>query len=337
MSEAVSIVVEAPRSEVQSLLEGPRSEALPIEGDFPIDENVAAEFPPGTRILSANRAGTSAWTLTARVNVELPDGTPERYFLKCSSGSYGRLMMEGEFNAMSEIHKTMPEISPKPYTWGKFKNEEPETYFVLFDYIDMSDRVPEPNQLCSKLAKLHRTSVSPMGKFGFQVTTCNGRIPQDVRWQSSWTIFFAQLLQHAMKLDLDLNEYWENLDKVEKRLLDHVVPRLIGNLEKDGRTVKPSLIHGDLWEGNTGTSYETGNILIFDSGAYYAHNELEIGDWRCDYNKIHNKVYTRTYLKHFGPSEPKEEWDDRNRMYCIYFNVIYSVNHLDQGTAVRQQ
>ncbi len=137
-------------------------------------------------------------------------------------------------------------------------------------------------------------------------------------------------------IDLKTNGSWEELEKLEKRIFSNVIPRLIGNLEKDGRTVKPCLIHADLWEGNTGTSYDNGNIYIFDSGAFYAHNEMEIGDWRCHYNKIHNKVYTKTYLRHYGPSEPKEEWDDRNRMYCIYYNIIYSVNHMSQGKAVRQ-
>ena len=123
---------------------------------------------------------------------------------------------------------------------------------------------------------------------------------------------------------------------LEERTFEKVIPRLVGALESEGRSVKPCLIHADLWEGNTGTSYETGDVYVFDSGAFYAHNEMEIGDWRCHYNKIHNKIYTRTYLKFFGPSEPKGEWDDRNRMYSIYFNLIYSVNHMDQGRAVRQ-
>ena len=246
-------------------------------------------------------------------------------------------MMEGEFNAMSELYKYMPNMVPKPHFWGKFRLGNPDTYFFVSQFIDMNDRVPEPTQLCTKLAQLHRNSVSPTGKFGFHITTCQGRIPQaSGGWEDSWTECFTKLLKHIMALDFETNGYWKDLDILEQRILSYVIPRLIGNLERDGRSVKPSLIHADLWEGNTGTSYENGDIYIFDSGAFYAHNEMEIGDWRCHYNKIHNKVYTRTYLRHYGPSEPREEWDDRNRMYCIYFNVIYSVNHLDQGKAVRQ-
>jgi protein-ribulosamine 3-kinase len=324
-------------SSVHDLLDRSQPEALAITGDFPLDENVIAALPEGARVLSSHRSGTSAWTVTARIAAELADGTPTRYFIKCATSDRGRLMMEGEFTSMSELHKTMPNFVPRPYTWGKYHNESPETYFFLCEFIDMSDRVPDPNQLCSKLAQLHRTSISPTGAFGLQVTSCQGRIPQQVGWEKSWTTFFTKMLKHVMDLDFETNGHWDELDQLEKRLISHVVPRLIGNLEREGRTVKPCLIHGDLWEGNTGTSYETGDVYIFDSGAYYAHNEMEIGNWRCEYNKIHNRMYTKTYLRHYGPSEPKEEWEDRNRMYCIYFNVIYSVNHMTQGTAVRQQ
>jgi protein-ribulosamine 3-kinase len=321
---------------VHDLLNQERPDALFVSGDFPLDESVLDKLPNGSRVLSANRFGTSAWTVTARLNVALPEGRQARYFLKCAAEERGRIMMEGEFNAMAEIYKTMPTFVPKPLAWGKYRVGNPETYFLLSDYIDMSDRVPEPNQLCSKLAQLHRNSVSPTGKFGMHTTTCQGRTPQAVSWESSWTDFFTKLLRHVTDLDFRTNGHWQELDRLEERIFSHVIPRLIGALETDGRSIKPCLIHADLWEGNTGTSYETGDIYVFDSAAFYAHNEMEIGDWRCHYNKIHNKIYTRTYLRHYGPSEPREEWDDRNRMYSIYYNVIYSVNHMSQGKAVRQ-
>lgn len=138
-------------------------------------------------------------------------------------------------------------------------------------------------------------------------------------------------------LDFETNGYWEELDRLEKRLISHVIPRLLDALQSEGRSIKPSLIHGDLWEGNTGTSFKDGNVYLFDSAAYYAHSEMETGDWRCYYNKIaKDDVYTKTYLRHNPPSEPEEEWEDRNRLYSVYFNVIYSVNHESEGTAVRQ-
>ncbi|KEF54927.1 uncharacterized protein A1O9_09370 [Exophiala aquamarina CBS 119918] len=322
---------------VHTLLTHDKPKFSNIAGDFPLDDNVIKQFPEGTKVLCANKFGQSKWTLTARLDVEDVNGIPASYFLKCAAEDAGRVMMEGEFNGMSELHKTMPELVPEPYGWGKFSVTAPETYFFLSKFIDMSDRAPEPNQLCSKLAKLHRISDSPTGKFGFHITTCQGRRPQAVAWESNWTIYFGNLLRHVIAMDDVENGPWAALTKLEDRILSHVVPYLLDNLTKDGRVLKPCLIHGDLWEGNTGTSYSTGDIYLFDAAVMYAHNEFEIGDWRCDYNKIHNKSYTRAYLRHYGPSEPREEWDDRNRLYCIYYNVLYSVNHLSQGKAVRQR
>ncbi|KAI1324506.1 Fructosamine kinase-domain-containing protein [Xylariaceae sp. FL0255] len=308
----------------------------PFPGGFRIDENVLALFPKETQVLSAHRFGTSAWTVTAHIHLKLPDGSEQEYFLKSAPGDHGRTLMEGEFNAMSELYRWAPDLVPKPHSYGKYALERPEAYFFLSEFIEMSDRMPDPNQLGAKVARLHRESTSPNGQFGFHITTCQGRVPQMVTWEKSWTTFFTKLIQHVIRLDTEHNGYWKDLDIVQERLISQVVPRLLDPLQTGGRSIKPSLIHGDLWEGNTGTAYGNGNVYIFDAAVLYAHFEMEIGNWRCTYNKIHNKAYTKSYLRHHSPSEPKVGFDDRNRLYCIYYNIIYSVNHLDQGTAVRQ-
>lgn len=123
---------------------------------------------------------------------------------------------------------------------------------------------------------------------------------------------------------------------MEQRVLKSVVPRLLDALVQDGRTLKPSLIHADLWEGNTGTSLENGNVYIYDSAGFYAHNELDVADWRGYFNKIHRDLYIKTYLRFFPASEPRDEWDDRNRLYACYYYVWYSVHHKASGKAVRQ-
>ena len=311
-------------------------ESSAIDGDFPLDENVIAHLPEGTKVLSAHRYGSSAWTITARITTRLIDGTLKKFFLKCATEDAGHAMMEGEYWAMTELYKTIPAAIPKPLARGKFKTENPATYFFLCEFAEMSNQVPDPDRLCARIIELHRKSVSPTGKFGFHVRTCNGRTPQATEWDSSWTSFFAKFMVHVMAEDFKTNGLWPELEKTGARIVSHVIPRLVGALEAEGRSVKPCLIHADLWEGNTGTSYETGDIILFDAGSYYAHNEMEIADWRCPYNKVNSKIYTKTYLRHFGMSEPAEEWDDRNRLYSTYYDVVYSVNHMLQGRSVRQ-
>ena len=314
-------------------------ELLPDLGDFPIDDGILATFPPGTQVVSANRYGLSQWTTTARLHVKFPDGQTNQYFLKTAKGDVGRRLMEGEFHAISALHTVDHLFAPEPHAWGRLSGPsglETSYFFLLLQYIDMSDRFPDPNQLCRRLAQLHRNSVSPTGKFGFHINTCQGRTQQSLGWESSWAVLFTKMLKHVAHEDDETNGHWEALGQLESRIFSHVIPRLLGALERDGRSIKPCLIHGDLWEGNTGTAFDTGNIYIFDAASFYAHNEMEIGDWRCFYNNIHNEVYTRTYLENYAPSEPEEEWDDRNRLYSVYYNLLYSVNHGSQGTAIRQ-
>ena len=117
--------------------------------------------------------------------------------------------------------------------------------------------------------------------------------------------------------------------------MEYVVPRLLGALEADGRKIKPCLIHADLWEGNIGTEHGTGRIIIFDSCGFYAHNELELGQWRCNHRHLRAKPYKREYLRHFPASEPVEKWDDRNRLYSLNEQIMYSA-HVP-GTDVRHQ
>jgi hypothetical protein len=53
-----------------------------IEGNFPLHKAVVAVMPSGTKIVSSEFCGVSAWTKTAKISIILPDGNPKRYFLK---------------------------------------------------------------------------------------------------------------------------------------------------------------------------------------------------------------------------------------------------------------
>jgi fructosamine-3-kinase len=60
---------------------------------------------------------------------------------------------------------------------------------------------------------------------------------------------------------------------------------LLGVLEHGDREIKPSLLHGDLWEGDAGTT-PNGDVFIFDSAAFYDYHEMKVAYWRGWYNKI---------------------------------------------------
>ena len=50
-------------------------------------------------------------------------------------------MCEGEFESLKAIHTVSPGFVPKPYAWGKYKQEDPETYFLLAQFRDVGKQV----------------------------------------------------------------------------------------------------------------------------------------------------------------------------------------------------
>jgi len=256
--------------------------------------------------------------------------------LQCAEETQGKAMLEGEYHSMCELYKTAPNFVPKPHAWGQLNIETPKTYYFLCDFIEMTNQNPDPVQLSTKLVQLHQSSKSPTGQFGFHINTCQGNLPQQTAWSSSWVNFYIQLVEGAMQLNREINGTWKNLEQVVRRLITHVVPKVLGPLEADGRVVKPTLIHGDLWDGNVGTDFESGEIYAFDASVYYAHNEMEIAMWRAKFCKVLNsKIYTSSYLGRIGISEPAEQFDDRNRLYSCYMTLHESACH--NGSSFREE
>lgn len=238
-------------------------------------------------------------------------------------------MLRGEFESSKIIYGLMPKFIPEPVGFGKFKVQNPATYFYLSEFVDMDvATAPEPAEFTGRLAEMHKTSQSPTGQFGFHVATCDGKMAHTVEWEESWAVFYRKLFVGVCKLDLETNGPWPELERATEQVATKVIPRLLGPLQAEGQKIKPCIMHGDLWEGNMGINLETGDTLLFDAGSYYAHNEMELGHWRCEFSSVfRSETYTRHYLQNYPAAEPVDEFDDRNRLYSIKGAINYCAGH----------
>lgn len=218
--------------------------------------------------------GVSFWSNTGRISVELTDGTSLSFFIKVISDDVGRKMMHGEYESMKAIHKLLPDFVPKPIAWGTYASV-PNTHFFLCHFKDMTDEMPDPDQFTERLAALHQDSKSPNGQFGFHMTTYSGNLPQMNDWETSWETYFTKRMRLALELELEAKGPDSEFDTLIPVLFEKVIPRLLRPLESEGRSVKPSLVHGDLWYANSGIDVDTGKSLIFDACSFYAHNECK--------------------------------------------------------------
>ncbi|KAF7539100.1 hypothetical protein G7054_g2449 [Neopestalotiopsis clavispora] len=306
-----------------------------------VDCNVEMKLPDGVKSRTIIPHGASFWTRTAKITTIRDGGSSISYFLKVSIGDDGKGMMRGEFESMNALHNTLPALVPKPIAWGTYKTDE-NIHFFLCTFCDMSNELCSLDMLPKMLAELHQHQhgVSPNGKFGFPVITYQGRLAQDPTWCDTWEEAFSRNIHIYFEHELKAQGPDEEIARLREIIMKRVIPRLLRPMETGGRSLTPMLIHGDLWEGNAGMDKTTELPTIYDACSWYAHHEcklhigslfrdqahnnrVEMAPWRPARQKM-GKPYVEAYLKHFPASDPVEDFDGRNALYALRFNLCSS-------------
>ncbi|KAI3317721.1 Fructosamine kinase-domain-containing protein [Xylariaceae sp. AK1471] len=299
-------------------------------GNTRVDPALLKVLPKGCEIISTEIHGISFWARTGRIDISLSDGVLQSFFVKVISKERGRNMVMGEFESMSAAHEVLPEFVPKPIAWGTY-TLIPDTHFFLCAFREMIDDMPVPHQFAALLSRLHQKSISPTGKFGFHVTTYAGNLPQFVAWEDSWETFFTKSMRWALDLEIERKGHSEELNVLSRALFAKVIPRLLRPLESEGRTVKPSLVHGDLWYANAGIDVNDGQPLVFDACCFFAHNEYEFGQWRPACNRF-GAEYIAAYNSFVQISQPEEDFEGRLDLYRLRFDTHVSALFVENET-----
>ncbi|OTA80150.1 hypothetical protein M434DRAFT_401903 [Hypoxylon sp. CO27-5] len=295
--------------------------APPRKGPNPfanVDPNLRDKLPPGSEVIRLTPHGASFWTQTAHLETKLRDGASKSYFVKVAQDDRGMNMLHGEFESMRTLYDLAPGFVPKPRGWGSYR-DIPDMHFFFCDFHDMIEELPEIESFTEKLASLHLRSQSQNGKYGFPITTYMGPLPQDNRWCDTWEEFFAQGMRRMLELEREAQGPSEELDELAAKFYEKVIPRLLRPLTVL-KSIRPVLIHGDLWYGNCCTDTNTGQPIVFDACCFWAHNEYEIGTWRALRYRF-GKSYIKAYQKLFPVAAPEEDHDDRNALYSVRFDI----------------
>ena len=83
-----------------------------------------------------------------------------------------------------------------------------------------------------------------------------------------------------LDLERDVQGPSEELEQLTSQLYEKVIPRLLRPLTVLD-SIKPVLIHGDLWYGNCCTDNATGKLIVFDACVFWAHNECTLDQITC--------------------------------------------------------
>ena len=194
---------------------------------------------------------------------------------------------------------------------------------LVMEFVVMSKTLPCAQDLCARIAAIHRGSVSPEeGCFGFPTPSYLGGFSLPTQWERSWATLFARMLQRLCEFESELHGPWLKDEDSFRTLLSQTVPHLLSPLQRGDRPIKPCLVHGNLSADHIGVNMATGEPVVFSPSPLYAHNEYELGMWRRKIGMF-TRSYFQEYQKHIPPSDPVEQWDDRIRLYSIHFNLAY--------------
>lgn len=163
-----------------------------------------------------------------------------------------------------------------------------------------------------RLAAMHRADTSGIVKgFGFPEDNYIGAGKQENTPEDSWVVFFRE---HRLKPQIQRAESWfDSADRKRiNRLLDHLEAYLP---EPDF----PSLLHGDLWNGN----YLTGN----DGEAWLIDPAVSVGHAEADLamTELFGGFPQRFYGA-YGEENPIDSaYGERRDLYNLY----HLLNHLN--------
>ena len=160
----------------------------------------------------------------------------------------GKHMCQGEFESLEAMNAVVPSFIPEVYSWGQLT--EGTGYYLLAEWCEVGRQPPNPHKFTMRVAELHKSSASPNGNFGLHVPTCHGNVPQYTGWEDSWTVMFQKIMARAMDVDREKYGAWPEYDALREAFIERVIPRLLDPLVSGGRTIKPCLVHGDLWDEN---------------------------------------------------------------------------------------
>lgn len=183
-------------------------------------------------------------------------------------------MAKGEYEGDKAMHAVIPNNVPKPLAHGTY-TKDPNRHFYLCEFHEMDDEMPSAQQFVAVVAELHKKSVSPTGKFGFSCTTHAGNYPLQNEWCDVWEEFFTRQLREEVEWERSVQGQDSEMDELLEAMFSKVIPRLLRPLQTGGRSIKPSLCHGDLWHGNVGVDMGTDEPILYDPCATYAHNECQ--------------------------------------------------------------
>lgn len=235
-----------------------------------------------TAIVEVAPIGGGCISSVARIRAE----TGLVAFLKWGSDATSAAMFEQESKSLDALRA--PGCVRIPVVLAR--GEHPETPWLMLEWLEPGRATAETwAQLGRALAQLHSVHGSA---YGWGADNFIGTLSQHNSWTGDWAGFWREC-RMAPQLRQAYSAGYFNSS--ERRRFDKLLERLDVLLDA-ARGEGPSLLHGDLWNGNVHVLSD-GQPALIDPSAYYGHREVDLamselfGGFQPDYMRAYSEVW----------------------------------------------
>ena len=180
-----------------------------------------------------------------------------------------------DFNPIKSEAKNLMYLNNLFYFFPKLINWNNE--YLVIEYLanDKNNPAETTSDFLKSVVEIHSTSNN---LFGFDFNTQMGALEQLNTFEENWVKFY---LNNRLTPIFELANKKENMGKFINEKINYIFKNLQNFIPNNP---KPTLLHGDLWEGNI--LFQKNQFTGFiDPGSFFGHNEMEIA-----------------YLRWFNPS-----------------------------------
>ncbi|PPR46032.1 MAG: hypothetical protein CFH18_00486 [Alphaproteobacteria bacterium MarineAlpha5_Bin8] len=203
------------------------------------------------------------------------------------------------------------------YLYLKFPNFFPKVIFLNNEVLVMSfikhNNIKGDNyekKLADILVQIHSIKNS---NFGFDFDTPIGGLKQPSKYLDNWTKFYAE---NRLNMIYELINKNESMPGDINRGIENIIKNIQNLIPKNP---EPSLIHGDLWEGNI--LFNDGKLKgLIDPGIHFAHNEMELA--YLTWFKYVSDDFLNYYSEKIKIDKQYKEYEEIYQLYYCLLNVF---------------
>ena len=185
--------------------------------------------------------------------------------------------------------------------------------FLIMSFIDCNDDQPEKTHvdLLNSIISIHSIKNQD---YGFDFDTQIGGLKQINSKSKNWKEFYTD---KRLSYIFDLVNKNKPMDKSINTKIDLLIKKMDNFIPTNPR---PSLLHGDLWEGNI--LFKNKKFVGFiDPGSFYGHNELEVSYLRWFNPKFIDNNFLNKYNDHIKVDKYYLEYEPVYQLYYSLLNV----------------